>query len=196
MEHIDEKSRNNLFLIDDTANPAPLGLCAFGMTTILLSIHNAGFTAAGSPVFSMALFYGGLAQVIAGILEWKKNNTFGMLTFGSFGFFWISFAFIGFLPKLGLTAVPTNIELAAFLSVWGIFALGLFICTFKMHRVLQVTLFTVVLLVALLVTGEVTEEKIFTTLGGFVGIIAGILAIYIGMGQLINEVFGKKVFPV
>ena len=196
METIDEKSRNNIFLVDDTANPAPLGLCAFGMTTILLSLHNAGLTAAGSPVFSMAIFYGGLAQVIAGILEWKKNNTFGMLTFGSFGFFWISFAFIGFLPKLGLTAVPTNFELAAFLSVWGIFALGLFFCTFKMHRVLQVTLFTVVLLVVLLVIGELTEIKLFTNLGGVVGIIAGLLALYIGMGQVINEVFEKKIFPV
>lgn len=196
MEHIDEKSRNNIFLVDDTANPAPLGLCAFGMTTILLSLHNAGLTAAGSPIFSMAMFYGGIAQVIAGIFEWKKNNTFGMVTFGSFGFFWISFAFIGFLPKLGLTAPPTNLELAAFLSVWGLFAMGLFVCTFKMHRVLQVTLFTVVLLVVFLVVGEITEIGLFSNLGGVTGIVAGLLALYIGMGQVINEVFGKKVFPV
>ena len=119
-----------------------------------------------------------------------------MLTFGSFGFFWISFAFIGFLPKLGLTAVPTNLDLAAFLSIWGIFAVGLFICTFKMHRVLQVTLFTVVLLVALLVAGELTEIAMFGILGGYVGLIAGLLALYIGMGQVINEVHGRKIFPV
>ncbi len=129
MEHIDERSRNNIFLVDDTANPAPLGLCAFGMTTILLSLHNAGITAIGSPILAMALFYGGIAQVIAGILEWKKNNTFGMVTFGSFGFFWISFAFILLLPKMNLIGAPTNPELAAFLGVWGLFALGLFICT-------------------------------------------------------------------
>jgi len=193
---MDEKSRNNIFLVDDTANPAPLGLCAFGMTTILLSLHNAGFTAIGSPILAMAMFYGGIAQVIAGILEWKKNNTFGMVTFGSFGFFWISFAFILLLPKLGLSAAPTNPELAAFLSVWGLFALGLFVCTFKMHRVLQVTLFFVVLLVVLLVTGELTEMPIFGTLGGYVGLIAGFLALYIGMGQVINEIYGRKIFPV
>lgn len=196
MEHMDEKSRNNIFLIDDTANPAPLGLCAFGMTTILLSLHNAGFTEAGSPVFAMAMFYGGIAQVIAGILEWKKNNTFGMVTFGSFGFFWISFAFIGFLPKLGLSDPPTNLELAAFLSVWGLFALGLFICTFKMHKVLQFTLLMVVLLVVFLVIGELTELTLFTNLGGVAGVIAGLLALYIGMGQVINEIFGRKIFPV
>jgi uncharacterized protein len=196
MQTMDEKSRNNIFLVDDTANPAPLGLCAFGMTTILLSLHNAGLTAVGSPILAMALFYGGIAQVIAGILEWKKNNTFGMVTFGSFGFFWISFAFILMLPKMGLSAAPTNPGLAAFLSVWGLFALGLFVCTFKMHRVLQVTLFFVVLLVALLVAGELTEIKMMTILGGYVGLIAGLLALYIGMGQVINEVHGRKIFPV
>jgi hypothetical protein len=84
---IEEKNRNNLFLIDNTANPAPLGLCAFGMTTILLSLHNAGLTPLGSPILAMAIFYGGIAQVIVGIMEWKKNNTFGMVTFGSFWVF-------------------------------------------------------------------------------------------------------------
>lgn len=196
METIDETSRNNIFLVDDTANPAPLGLCAFGMTTILLSLHNVGITAIGSPILAMALFYGGIAQVIAGILEWKKNNTFGMVTFGSFGFFWISFAFIMLLPKLGLTGAPTNPELAAFLSVWGLFAVGLFICSFRMHRVLQVTLFFVVVLVALLVGGELTGIALLATLGGGAGIIAGLLALYIGMGQVINEVYGRKILPV
>jgi succinate-acetate transporter protein len=83
MEPIEEKSRNNLFLIDNTANPAPLGLCAFGMTTLLLSIHNAGVTGLSSPIVAMPLFYGGLAQLIVGLMEWKKNNTFGMVTLGS-----------------------------------------------------------------------------------------------------------------
>ena len=147
MEMSEEKNRNNIFLNDNTANPAPLGLCAFGMTTILLSLHNAGLTALGSPILAMAIFYGGIAQVIVGIMEWKKNNTFGMVTFGSFGFFWISFATLLMLPALGLAKAPQPVELAAFLSVWGIFAAGLFICTLKMHRVLQVTLLAVVLLV-------------------------------------------------
>ncbi|MDD3978164.1 MAG: acetate uptake transporter, partial [Methanomicrobium sp.] len=116
MEPIEEKNRNNLFLMDNTANPAPLGLCAFGATTILLSIHNAGITGLTSPIVAMALFYGGLAQLIVGIMEWKKNNTFGMVTFGSFGLFWISFAAIMILPALNLATAPTTTDMAAFLT--------------------------------------------------------------------------------
>lgn len=196
MEPIEEKSRNNIFLVDDTANPAPLGLCAFGMTTLLLSLHNAGLTSLGSPILAMAIFYGGVAQVIAGIMEWKKNNTFGMVTFGSFGFFWISFATLIILPALGLSKAPGAIDLAAFLAIWGLFAVGLFVCTFKMHRILNVTLFFVVLLVVLLVAEKLTANEMFLTLGGVVGLIAGALALYIGMGQIINEVWGQKIFPV
>lgn len=196
MTHLDTESRNSLFLIDNTANPAPLGLCAFGMTTIVLSLHNAGITALGSPILAMALFYGGIAQFVAGILEWKKNNTFGLLTFGSFGFFWISFATIFLLPVLGLSGNPGAVDIAAFLGVWGIFALGLFICTLKMHRILAVTLFFVVLLVAVLVTATLTGNETIHLLGGMTGIITGSLALYIGLGQVINEVYGEKVFPV
>ncbi len=196
MEPIEERSRNNIFLVDDTANPAPLGLCAFGMTTMLLSLHNIGLIALASPIIAMAIFYGGIAQVIAGIMEWKKNNTFGMVTFGSFGFFWISFAAILMFPALGVAKAPGPIDLAAFLSLWGIFAAGLFICTFRMHRILNVTLFFVVLLVVLLVTAELTGIELIKSLGGITGLIAGLLALYIGMGQTINEVYGKKIFPV
>jgi succinate-acetate transporter protein len=196
MQHLDEKNRNNIFLMDDTANPAPLGLCAFGMTTILLSLHNAGLIALGSPILAMAIFYGGLAQVIAGLMEWKKNNTFGFVTFGSFGFFWISFATILILPALGLSKAPAPVELAAFLAVWGLFALGLFVCTLKMHKVLMVTLLFVVLLVVALVAAELTGIKEVLTIAGVLGIIAGALAFYIGMGQVINDVYGRKVFAV
>lgn len=196
MEHLEEKNRNNLFLNDNTANPAPLGLCAFGMTTILLSVHNAGVTALSSPILAMAIFYGGIAQVIVGIMEWKKNNSFGMLTFGSFGFFWISFAAILMLPVLGLAKGPQPVELAVFLALWGIFALGLFICTLKMHRLLQVTLAAVVLLVVLLVAAQLTGSSLVLNAGGVVGIIAGALALYMGMGQVINEIYGSRVLPV
>jgi uncharacterized protein len=196
MSQIKEQSRNNIFLVDDTANPAPLGLCAFGMTTIVLSLHNAGLTALGSPILAMALFYGGVAQIIAGIMEWKKNNTFGLVTFGSFGFFWISFATLLMLPVLGLAKSPGAVELAAFLGVWGIFAAGLFVCTLKMHRVLQVTLLAVVLLVILLVWAQLSWNALILVLAGLMGLIAGGLALYIGLGQVINEVHEKRIFPV
>jgi uncharacterized protein len=196
MEHIEEINRNNLFLIDNTANPAPLGLCAFGMTTLLLSLHNAGLTGLSSTIIAMALLYGGIAQVMVGIMEWKKKNSFGMLTFGSFGFFWISFATLLMLPALNLAKAPQPVDLAAFLAIWGIFALGLFICTLRMHRLLQITLAAVVLLVALLVAAQLTGNALILMLGGMVGIIAGALALYMGLGQLINEIFGSRVLPV
>jgi len=196
METIEEINRNNIFLNDNTANPAPLGLCAFGMTTILLSLHNAGLIGLSSPVIAMAIFYGGLAQVIVGIMEWKKNNSFGMLTFGSFGFFWISFATLLILPALGLAKGPQPVELAAFLAIWGLFAFGLFICTLRMHRLLQFTLAAVVLLVVLLVAAELTGSALILTLGGAAGLVAGALAFYMGMGQVINEIFGSRVLPV
>jgi hypothetical protein len=196
MEHIEEINRNNLFLNDNTANPAPLGLCAFGMTTLLLSLHNAGLTGLSSTIIAMALLYGGIAQVMVGFMEWKKKNSFGMLTFGSFGFFWISFATLLMLPALGLAKAPQPVDLAAFLAIWGIFALGLFICTLRMHRLLQITLAAVVLLVALLVAAQLTGSALILMLGGVMGIVAGALALYMGMGQLINEIFGSRVLPV
>jgi uncharacterized protein len=196
LTEIKEIGRNDIFLTDNTANPAPLGLCAFGMTTLLLSIHNLGITTLSSPILAMTIFYGGLAQVIAGIMEWKKNNTFGLVTFGSFGFFWISFASILMLPALGLAKAPGPAELATFLSVWGIFAFGLFICTLKMHKILMITLLAVVLLVILLVAAQLTGNVLILQLGGVMGIIAGGLALYIGIGQLVNEIHGNKVFPV
>jgi succinate-acetate transporter protein len=196
MENNDEKNRNNLFLMDNTANPAPLGLCAFGMTTILLSLHNAGVTGLTSPIIAMAIFYGGLAQLIVGIMEWKKNNTFGMLTFGSFGLFWISFASLLILPLLGLATKPQPIDLAAFLSVWGLLIVGLFICSLKMHRLLQITLAFVILLVVFLVAAQLTGNPMVLNIGGITGIIAGGLALYMGVGQVINECFGSKILPV
>lgn len=196
MGHLEETSRNNLFITDNTANPAPVGLCAFGMTTIMLSVHNMGITALASPIIAMALFYGGLAQVIVGIMEWKKNNTFGLLTFGSFGFFWISFATLLILPEFGLSKAPGPGELAVFLGVWSILAFGLFICSFKMHKVLMITLLVLVVTFILLIAAQLTANSSILTLAGVMGIITGALALYMGLGQVINEVFGRKVLPV
>ena len=85
---------------DTTANPAPLGLFGFGMTTVMLNLHNAGFIKLTSVILAMGLCYGGIAQVIAGIMEWKKNNTFGTTAFISYGFFWLSFVTLVLLPKI------------------------------------------------------------------------------------------------
>src|SRR5882757_5524971 len=101
---------------DGIANPAPLGLCAFGMTTVLLNLHNAGFYEMNSMILAMGIFYGGLAQVIAGIIEAKKNNTFGLTAFTSYGFFWLSLVGLIVLPKLGWVASgPSEASMIAYL---------------------------------------------------------------------------------
>ena len=192
----DETNRNNIFLMDQTANPAPLGLCAFGTTTILLSLGNAGLIGLTSPILAMALFYGGLAQIIAGLMEWKKNNNFGFLTFVSFGTFWITFAGVLTMPALGLAKAPAPVDLAAYLAVWGIVAFGLLICTLNMHRSLQLTVIAVFLTIVLLVAAELTESGMVRLGGGIMGLIAGGLALYIGLGQVINEVHSRKIIPV
>ena len=87
-------------MLDTNANPAPLGLMGFGLTTVLLNIHNAGFFELNSMILAMGIFYGGIAQIIAGVMEWKKNNTFGTLAFTSYGFFWLTLAGIWLFPTM------------------------------------------------------------------------------------------------
>lgn len=97
------------------ANPAPLGLMGFGMTTILLNLHNVGYFALDGIILAMGIFYGGIAQIFAGLLEYKKGNTFGLTAFTSYGSFWLTLVAILLMPKLGLTDAPN----AGFLGVYG-----------------------------------------------------------------------------
>src|SRR6478736_8974806 len=115
---------------DSTANPAPLGLFGFGMTTILLNIHNAGFYELNAMIMAMGLFFGGTQQVIAGIMEWRKGNIFGMSAFTSYGFFWLSLVALWILPHLGI-AKPDGISMGFYLAVWGLFTLAFFVGTLK-----------------------------------------------------------------
>jgi succinate-acetate transporter protein len=181
---------------DGTANPAPLGLCAFGMTTVLLNIHNAGYFENSSMIVAMGIFYGGLAQVIAGIIEAKKNNTFGLTAFTSYGFFWLSLVGLWVLPKLGWAAVPADNAVTAYLVMWGIFTFCLFFGTFKLNRALQFVFGSLTVLFALLAIGHATENESITHLAGYEGIICGASAIYTGIAQVLNEVYGKTVLPI
>jgi len=123
---------------DNTANPAPLGLLAFGMTTVLLNLHNAGCFELNSMILAMGIFYGGLAQVVAGIMEWKKNNTFGTTAFISYGFFWLSLVALILIPKFGLPALVTTKDgMSAYLAVWGLFTAVMFLATLRLNRALQ-----------------------------------------------------------
>ena len=179
-----------------TANPAPLGLCAFGMTTVLLNIHNAGFFEMNAMILAMGIFYGGLAQVIAGIMEAKKNNTFGFTAFTSYGFFWLSLVALLVMPKLGWAPAATEGGMIAYFAMWALFTFLLFIGTLRLNRGLQVVFATLTILFLLLIAGEVTGSAGIKTFTGYEGIFCGLTAIYTGMAQVLNETYGRVVLPV
>ncbi len=181
---------------DSSANPAPLGLLAFGMTTVLLNLHNAGFYELNSMILGMGLFYGGLAQVIAGILEAKKNNTFGLTAFTSYGFFWLSLVAMIVMPKLGWITATSETAKIAYLTMWGIFTGLLFIGTLRISKALQFVFASLTLLFFLLAIGDATGNASLKTFTGFEGIVCGGSAIYTGIATLMNEVYGAPIFPL
>jgi hypothetical protein len=184
-------------IIDNTSNPAPLGLLAFGMTTVLLNCHNAGFFALNASILSMGIFFGGTAQVIAGIQEWKKNNTFGATAFTSYGFFWLTLVGLVVLPKTpyGIAAAD-SVGMAAYLGIWGVFTLGLFFGTLKINRALQFIFATLTILFFLLAVRDITGNAELGKFAGYEGLVCGLSAMYTGFAVLLNEVFGRVVLPV
>ncbi|ACL64115.1 GPR1/FUN34/yaaH family protein [Anaeromyxobacter dehalogenans 2CP-1] len=181
---------------DTTANPAPLGLMGFGLTTVLLNLHNAGIIGIGSMILAMGLFYGGLAQIIAGVMEWKKKNTFGMVAFTSYGFFWISLVALIVMPRFGIADASDKNAMAAYLFIWGLFSIVLFIATLKMNRTIMLVFFALVVLFILLGLGDATGNATITRIAGYEGIACGLGAIYLGAAQILNEVYGRKVLPI
>ena len=183
-------------IADTTANPAPLGLLCFGLTTVLLSMHNAGLFGLDAMILAMAVFYGGTAQIFAGVFEWRKNNTFAATAFISYGFFWLTLAGIIVFPKLGLAERPTEVAMASYLGMWGLLSFVMFIGTFRLNRALQVTFFLLVVAFALLAIGDLLGSATLKTLAGWEGIVLGFAAIYTGLAQVINEVYGRVLMPL
>jgi succinate-acetate transporter protein len=183
---------------DITANPAPLGLMGFGMTTVLLNFHNAGFYELNSMVLAMGICYGGVAQIIAGMMEWKKGNTFATTAFISYGFFWLSLVALVLLPKIVPTVAATNeTALAVYLSIWGLFTAVMFLGTFRLNRALQVVFGTLTMLFFLLAYGEFTDASAgFKHFTGYEGLVCGFSAIYTGLAQVLNELYGKIILPL
>ena len=182
---------------DTTGNPAPLGLLGFGMTTVLLNLHNAGFYELNSMILAMGICYGGAAQIIAGIMEWKKGNTFATTAFVSYGLFWLSLVALILLPKLGWASPSNDTAMAAYLAMWGLFTAVMFIGTFKLSRALQLVFGSLTILFFLLAIGKYTEASpAFNHFTGFEGVVCGALAIYTGLAQVLNELYGKTVWPL
>lgn len=191
-----EETENRVTLKDLTANPAPLGLLGFGLTTVLLNIHNAGFYPMNSMILAMGLAYGGGAQILASWMEFKKGNTFGMVAFGSYGLFWLSFVLLLILPKMGLATAPDPLSLAAYLFMWGLFTFVMFFATLKHNRGLQVVFISLAVLFFLLTAGELTGNPIITIIAGYEGIFTGLAAIYVGLAFVINETYKRDVLLV
>lgn len=179
--------------VTETANPAPLGLTGFGLATILLNFHNAGLFPLDTMVLAMGIFLGGIVQVIVGVLEWKKNNIFGMMAFSSYGFFWLSLVALILLPQLGLGTAATPYTMGFYLSVWGLFSFGMFYATLKMGTSMKILFFLVFVLFSLLALADFTGSKSIKILAGIEGIICGATALYLAMAEVINHVHEKTV---
>jgi succinate-acetate transporter protein len=182
---------------DTTGNPAPLGLLGFGMTTVLLNFHNAGYFGLSSMILAMGVCYGGIAQVIAGMMEWKKGSTFAATAFISYGFFWLSFVMLVLLPKGMPAFAPTAPAVATYLAMWGLFTGVMFIGTFRLSRALQFVFGTLTVLFALLAYGDFTgAPESFEHFTGYEGLVCGFAAIYTGLAQVLNELYQKTVLPL
>jgi succinate-acetate transporter protein len=187
------------------ANPAPLGLLGFGMTTVLLNLHNAGFFPLDTMILAMGLAYGGLAQVIVGIMEYKKGNTFGTVAFTSYGLFWWSLVLLLVLPKTstftGLSA-PTETAMAAYFFMWGLFTFVMFFGTLKTNRALQFVFMSLAILFFLLTARDLTGNATIIgdltigTVAGYEGIICGLSAVYLAFAEVLNEAHRKTVLPI
>jgi succinate-acetate transporter protein len=174
------------------ANPAPLGLMGFGMTTVLLNLHNAGLFPMGGVILAMGICYGGIAQVIAGVIEYRKGNAFGGLAFCSYGFFWLSLVFI---LMYGGAESPA---MGAYLILWGLFTLYMFICTLRQTVTNRIVFGSLVLLFALLAWSKLAggNGALIGAIAGWEGIFCGLSAIYAAAAQTINEAYGRKVLPL
>lgn len=186
------------------ANPASLGLLGFGMTTVLLNLHNAGFYPLNSMILAMGLAYGGLAQVIAGIMEYRKGNTFGTVAFSSYGLFWWSLVLLLVLPRFEIFDLSASSPLqatnstamAAYFFMWGLFTFIMFFGTLKTNRLLQFVFLSLAVLFFLLTAKELTGSTNLGIITGYEGIICGLSAVYTALAEVLNEVFGETVLPL
>lgn len=177
------------------ANPAPLGLLGFGMTTLLLNLHNAALMPLSIVIVAMGFALGGAAQIIAGVMEFKNNNVFGATAFTAYGFFWWSLILIWINPFNSISAAD-DISMGFYLLIWGLFTLLMFVGTLKHNRSLQLVFLTLTILFFLLAISDFSSSSTIKIIGGWVGIICGLAAIYTSLAQIINNEFEKNILPL
>lgn len=178
-----------------TANPGPLGLIGFGMTTVLLNLHNAGIIELSIAIVAMGLAVGGFAQIIAGVTELKLGNTFGGTAFTAYGVFWWSLCLIWINP-FGAVTKADGTSMGFYLLLWGIFTFFMFIGTLAHNKATQTVFLSLTILFVLLAIGDFSENHTVKIIAGIEGIFCGLSAIYSAMGQIVNGELGKTVFPL
>ena len=181
------------------ANPAPLGLIGFGLTTVILSLINAGVLPKGGEpvVLPLAFAFGGLVQMLAGLMEFRVGNTFGMMAFLSYGAFWWWFSLLVLLGTHGvLDLTQAGSTIAVTLIGWGVFTLYMWIATFRLAKALWWVFLTLWVTFFLLGFGNLLGVPGLVRAGGWVGLICGLIAMYTSFALVTNATFGKTVLPV
>jgi succinate-acetate transporter protein len=180
------------------ADPAPLGLAAFALTTFVLSFFNAGLVSStGEPVvLCLALAYGGLAQLLAGMWEFRNNNTFGATAFTSYGAFWLSFwAFNQFFADK-VPAASLGDALGVYLIAWGIFTSYMWVASLRTTAAVNAVFLLLTVTYILLGVGQWAGVDGLVTAGGWVGIATAAAAWYASFAGVANSTFGRTVLPV
>ena len=180
------------------ANPASLGLAGFALANLLLNVINAGFLGESSlpAVLPLALFAGGLAQVLAAIGEFRRGNTFGTTAFGSYGVFWLSlWAFFTFEQTQFPTPAAANHTLAVFLLCWFIWTVLVWIASFKVSVVLNVLFLDLMGVFAFQAAGFGWDNTTLVRVGGYLGLLLSAIGFYAALEVIVNETFGKVVVP-
>lgn len=181
------------------ANPAPLGLVGFGFTTVMLSLINAGVLPKGGEqvVLPLAFAFGGLIQILAGLLEFKGGNTFGMVAFLSYGAFWWWFTFLVLLGGHGvLDLSQAGSTIAVALLGWGVFTLYMWVATFKLNKALWWVFLTLWITFFLLGFGALLGMGGLSVAGGWVGVLCGLIAVYTSFALVTNITFNRTVLPL
>lgn len=178
------------------ANPAPLGLMGFGMTTVLLNLHNAHIVPMGAAILAMGLVFGGAAQFVAGMLEYGNGNTFGMTAFMAYGAFWISLVVLLFLPQWGLVAASSPTLMGSYLWMWGLFTAIMALGSLAASRAHQVVFFSLLVLFFLLGSAEVFDRPGLGVVAGYEGLFCGFSAIYLAAAEILEFQFGHPVLPI
>ncbi|GAB6968524.1 acetate uptake transporter [Komagataeibacter kakiaceti JCM 25156] len=179
----------------NNANPAPLGLMGFGMTTVLLNLHNAQIVPMGAAIMAMGLVFGGVTQFTAGVLEYRNDNTFGMTAFMGYGAFWLSLVVLLCLPQWGLAPASAPALLGSYMWIWGLFTAIMAVGSLVASRMHQVVFFSLTVLFVLLGSAEIFARPILTLVAGYEGLLCGFSAIYLAAAEILEAQFDRPVLP-